>query len=483
MADKTEYIFEKDFWGNWKFVPKKQDNSFGWFILLLIVLFILCLVIVTLPLWIALLGFKMVKTKRYYAGIGSLLALLYFIIDIQNSWITGFLFLGYNDSAGKFTEGLIGEKQIMYVYIANGIGVLLGLYFIVQAYLINKENNALNDSTSESETTSDNSQSSNDFGISTSEPKSSSNYVNLVLGILGVVFAITVIYFSFNKKVVNNEEPVINEKPINKNPNNALSEQEYNEPISQDQLLNFITQYYIDISSNNFEAENYFSNNVTQYITRKNVSPYDINTFHKNNEEYINENSTIIDNEINLDRTEGEINYYNYWIDFNCFRKSKNKYQKCKVKVEIGIDDKNKIKSYRELEVTNLEFTNAEYPIKAESDNNTITDVDNQTYVIVEKYPGFVGGDIEFYNYLSSSIIYPSFEKEARISGRCSVRFIVEKDGSISNVELIRGIVGGENCNEEALRVIKTMPKWIPGESNGKKVRVSMIYPVYFKLE
>lgn len=81
----------------------------------------------------------MVKTKRYYAGIGSLLALLYFIIDIQNRWITGFLFLGYNDSAGQFTEGLIGEKQIMYVYIANGIGVILGLVFIVQAYLLNKE--------------------------------------------------------------------------------------------------------------------------------------------------------------------------------------------------------------------------------------------------------------------------------------------------------------------------------------------------------
>jgi hypothetical protein len=131
MANKTEYIFEKDFWGNWKLVPKKQDNSIGWLILLLIIVVIVCLAIITLPLWIALLGFKMVKTKRYYAGIGSLIALLYFILDIQNRWITGFLFLGYNDSTGKFTEGLIGEKQMIYVYIANAIGVILGLVFIV----------------------------------------------------------------------------------------------------------------------------------------------------------------------------------------------------------------------------------------------------------------------------------------------------------------------------------------------------------------
>jgi len=216
MADKTEYIFEKDFWGNWKLVPKKQDNGIGWLILLLIVVVIVCLAIITLPLWIALLGFKMVKTKRYYAGIGSLLALLYFIIDIQNRWITGFLFLGYNDSAGQFTEGLIGEKQIMYVYIANGIGVILGLVFIIQAYLLNKENNSTSITSTESETASYNSQAANTFSVSNSKPKNSSNQLNVVLGILGVVFAIAVIYFSLNKKEVNeleNSTKVLNQTP------------------------------------------------------------------------------------------------------------------------------------------------------------------------------------------------------------------------------------------------------------------------------
>ncbi|MFN3756684.1 MAG: hypothetical protein ACK4RM_07000 [Flavobacterium sp.] len=62
MANQIEYISEKDFWGNWKFVPKKQDSGIGLLIVLLIVLVIVCLAIITLPLWIALLGFKMVKT-------------------------------------------------------------------------------------------------------------------------------------------------------------------------------------------------------------------------------------------------------------------------------------------------------------------------------------------------------------------------------------------------------------------------------------
>jgi hypothetical protein len=410
MADKTEYIFEKDFWGNWKLVPKKQDNGIGWLIVLLIVVVIVCLAIITLPLWIALLGFKMVKSKRYYAGIGSLLALLYFIIDIQNRWITGFLFLGYNDSAGQFTEGLIGEKQIMYVYIANGIGVILGLVFIVQAYLLNKENNSTSSASTESETASDNSQIANTFSISTSKPKNSTNQLNVVLGILGFVFAIAVIYFSFNKKVakeevprnkieVNNEQPIINESTNIENLNNNVSEQEYNEPISQDELLNLITQYYTDISSNNFSAENYFSENVIQYINRKNTTPSDINSIHNNNTEFINGKSTIINNEINFVRTEGDINYYDYWIDFNCFRKSKNKYQNCKVKVEVGIDNKNKIKSYRELEVTDLKFTTDEVSISRDPRPKDVANV-------------FYDGNYTLFDLLTDEPILPNSDGE-----------------------------------------------------------------------
>jgi hypothetical protein len=271
MANQTEYIFEKDFWGNWKLVPKKQDNGIGWLIVLLIVVVIVCLAIITLPLWIALLGFKMVKTKRYYAGIGSLLALLYFIIDIQNRWITGFLFLGYNDSAGKFTEGLIGEKQIMYVYVVNGIGVLLGLYFIVQAYLLNKEKNALNNSTSGNETSSDTSQSTTDFSISNSKPKNSSNQVNLVLGILGVVFAIAVIYFSFNKQgssEVEKSTNILNQTPT---PSETIEEQK------TEQVANNSSFETKEIIDKDVETDN-MGEQIDNYIKYSDVCIKDLNT-------------------------------------------------------------------------------------------------------------------------------------------------------------------------------------------------------------
>jgi hypothetical protein len=138
--DKTEYIFEKDFWGNWKLVPKKQDNAIGWIVVMLLILIIVCLVIITLPLWVALLGFKMLKPKRYYAGLGSLLAMTYFFIDIKKRWITGFLFQGYYNSEGKLTEGLFNNDYLTYVYAINFIGVIIGIIFIIQAYLLNRQN-------------------------------------------------------------------------------------------------------------------------------------------------------------------------------------------------------------------------------------------------------------------------------------------------------------------------------------------------------
>ena len=83
--------------------------------------------------------------------------------------------------------------------------------------------------------------------------------------------------------------------------------------------------------------------------------------------------------------------------------------------------------------------------------------------------------------YLSSNIKYPEEAKEKGISGRVFIQFVIEKDGSVSNVKVMKGIGGG--CDEEAVRVVKAMPKWKPGKQKGKPVRVNYILPVSFKLD
>ena len=98
----------------------------------------------------------------------------------------------------------------------------------------------------------------------------------------------------------------------------------------------------------------------------------------------------------------------------------------------------------------------------------------------VEKSASFPGGDAELMKYLQQNIVYPAIARENNITGRVALRFVVEKDGSITNVEVVRKLGGG--TDEEAVRVVKSMPKWIPANQNGRTVRQRYVLPVFFKL-
>ena len=99
----------------------------------------------------------------------------------------------------------------------------------------------------------------------------------------------------------------------------------------------------------------------------------------------------------------------------------------------------------------------------------------------VEDMPEFPGGEQAMMDFVAKNVQYPKEAMEKEISGRVLVGFIVEKDGSISETEVVKGIGGG--CDEEAVRVVKAMPKWKPGKQDGKPVRVHFILPLTFKLQ
>jgi protein TonB len=101
-------------------------------------------------------------------------------------------------------------------------------------------------------------------------------------------------------------------------------------------------------------------------------------------------------------------------------------------------------------------------------------------FKIVEQNPEYPGGDEARLNFLRSNVKYPQMAREAGIQGTIYVGFIVEKDGEITQVKILRGIGGG--CDEEAIRVTKMMPKWKPGKQRGKEVRVSYQMPIKFTL-
>ncbi len=142
--------------------------------------------------------------------------------------------------------------------------------------------------------------------------------------------------------------------------------------------------------------------------------------------------------------------------------------------LEIVEDDEEVV----EEEVVDTEVkenTVVEAPVRREEEAE-----EEQIFTIVEEQPSFPGGTEELYKYLGKAVKYPEMAKDAGISGTVYVTFEVDKEGNIKDVKVLRGIGGG--CDEEAIRVVKAMPKWKPGKQRGKPVRVQFNLPIKFTL-
>jgi len=133
------------------------------------------------------------------------------------------------------------------------------------------------------------------------------------------------------------------------------------------------------------------------------------------------------------------------------------------------------------IEVT-TEETEAEVVIAAPVEAPVEEEEEEVVFVVVESMPEFPGGQQALFKYLSENVKYPVIAQENGIQGRVICQFVVNKDGSIVDVEVVRS--GGDaSLDKEAIRVIKTMPKWKPGKQRGKPVRVKYTVPVNFKLQ
>lgn len=149
----------------------------------------------------------------------------------------------------------------------------------------------------------------------------------------------------------------------------------------------------------------------------------------------------------------------------------------------VAIDDTEDIED--ELEISfDIEMTEdmviEQMPEQIDVSDDVEEESAEEVFVIVEEQPHPKGGMQAFYDHINSNIRYPSQARRMNIEGRVFVQFIVERDGSVSQVEVVRGIGGG--CDDEAIRVVSSAPKWEPGKQRGKPVRVRMVLPITFKL-
>jgi len=118
--------------------------------------------------------------------------------------------------------------------------------------------------------------------------------------------------------------------------------------------------------------------------------------------------------------------------------------------------------------------------LQAQVDKNQAPKDEDPVYVYVEEQPSFPGGDDAMYAFLAKHIEYPHKALENGITGTVYASFIVQRDGTISDITIRRDI--GAGCGAEVVRVIKMMPRWNPGRQKGKPVRCQFILPVKFNL-
>lgn len=157
--------------------------------------------------------------------------------------------------------------------------------------------------------------------------------------------------------------------------------------------------------------------------------------------------------------------------------------------VKPDIEVKEKPPTVKELEVADPGQKNLKGDKNAEvnidepvgTSEAKVTEEDpNKIFTSVEKIPEFPGGIEAFYKYLGKSIKYPSVARENGTQGRVIVSFVCERDGSLTDIKVARGI--GDGCDEEAVRVLRASPRWKPGIQNGRPVRVAYSVPISFTL-
>ena len=105
---------------------------------------------------------------------------------------------------------------------------------------------------------------------------------------------------------------------------------------------------------------------------------------------------------------------------------------------------------------------------------------DEEFFMVVENMPEFPGGDLGLMKYIQKNVKYPAIAKEYNITGKVYVSFIVDRSGSVTNVKIVRGV--DKNLDAEAMRVVKSLPKYKPGKQRGKSVRVMFTIPINFTL-
>ena len=171
--------------------------------------------------------------------------------------------------------------------------------------------------------------------------------------------------------------------------------------------------------------------------------------------------------------------------------KSSIKFTAPVIKKDEEVRDDEEIKSQEELTQTKVAISIADVKGNDELNGKDIAELkevitkapeaEEKPYTMVEQMPQFPGGDRELLSFIAKNLRYPTIAQENGIQGKVFVRFVVSATGDVKDVKVMRSL--DPYCDKEAIRVIQSLPKWIPGKQNGRNVPVYYTVPITFKLQ
>lgn len=326
-------------------------------------------------------------------------------------------------------------------------------------------------------------------------------YLGLILGSIVLVMAYLTFFVEDPNAIFKKKETIQLKKSVSQELDNSLNRDESE---IRNSLVKFIQAFYYDQKRGYFDPPSYFAPITETYYNYHNLTYQRLRELHqKRLSERSNLQQNWIVSTLDFDQEENNRLRATYVVKTDYLNTVKNAFESADIKFEMVINEDGKIVSLRELEIRN--FSSVKAPDLV---NDSLSAVDNSEALpldassvpdagkvqhaetggryegrvydlgTVETAPEYPGGPKALAQFISANINYPAKARAANIRGRVYVSFVIERNGEVNGLQVIRGIGGG--CDEEAIRVLRGTTPWKPGTVAGKPVRTAITIPVNF---
>lgn len=311
-------------------------------------------------------------------------------------------------------------------------------------------------------------------------------YMGVTLGVVIAVMGYLTLFVDDPSKIFGKKDKtqlVVEDKTSVLNKSESMDDEQV-----RTSLVRFIEAFYHDQRRGYFDPPSYFADITETFYNYHNLTHKRLKELYwQRLEGRDNFRRNWIVSTLDVERLDSKITA-TYWVKESYYRRALRDNYSALIKYEVIINENGKIISLRELEVKNEQVQTTQPDSIALTEQQALTpetetpSTPDKVYdnSLVEVAPEYAGGAKELARFLSSNIKYPDLAKQKNVQGKVYLSFVVEKDGSLTDIKVKQGI--GSGCDEEAMRVLKLSEKWKPGSIKAVPVRTYFSVPVVFQL-